>query len=110
MRNLIVLGAIALGLAATASVRAADAKANFTSKCALCHGKEGKADTKAGIKVGAKDFTDAKVQAAMKDEEMFKAIKEGLKKDGKTKMTPYSEKFSDTEIKDLVAYVRKFKQ
>ncbi len=110
MRNLIILCALALGLAATASVRAADAKANFTAKCAMCHGQDGKGETKAGVKMGAKNFTDAKVQTAMKDEEMVKAIKEGLKKDGKTKMKAYGENFSDTEIKDLVAYVRKFKQ
>jgi len=50
------------------------------------------------------------VQAAMKDEEMAKAIKEGVKdKDGKVVMKP-AEGISDEEVKGLVALVRGFKK
>ena len=60
--------------------------------------------------LGAKDYTDAKVQAEMKDEAAFKAIKEGLKdKEGKKLMGP-AEDLSDDEIKALVAYMRTFKK
>ena len=87
---------------------AASAKENYDKACAKCHGKEGKGDTKMGQKLGAKDYTDAKVQAAMKDADAFKAIKEGFKdKDGKTLMKP-SEDLSDADIKALVAYMRTF--
>ena len=34
-----------------------------------------------GEKLGIKDYTDAKVQDAMKDEDMIKAIKEGVKEE-----------------------------
>ena len=78
--------------------------------CASCHGKNGRGDTKMGRKVGAKDYTDPKVQAAMKDEEMFKAIKEGLKEGGKTKMKAHKDVLTDEEIKALVQYVRAFKK
>ena len=53
---------------AALSARAADAKATYEASCAKCHGAEGKGDTKIGQKLGVKDFTDAKVQADMKDD------------------------------------------
>jgi cytochrome c553 len=92
------------------SASAADAKATYEKDCAKCHGKEGKGDTKMGQKLGAKDYTDAKVQAELKDDVAIKAIKEGLKdKDGKTLMKP-SEGLSDADIKALVAHMRTFKK
>ena len=97
------------GCAAALNASAADAKTNWTSLCAKCHGEDGKGQTKIGAKLGVKDFTDAKVQAAMKDDAAFKAVKEGLQSDdGKTLMKPF-DTLSDDEIKTLVAYVRSFK-
>jgi cytochrome c6 len=92
------------------TVAAADAKAVYEKECSKCHGPDGKGDTKMGKKMGAKDYTDAKVQAELKDEAAFKAIKEGLKdKEDKTLMKPL-EGASDAEIKSLVAYMRAFKK
>ena len=60
--------------------------------------------------MGAKDYTDAAVQAKLKDEDAFKAIKEGLKdNDGKVLMKP-TEGVSDNDIKGLIAYMRAFKK
>jgi len=92
--------AISLAIAAMAawSARAADAKATFDEQCAKCHGADGKGQTKMGQKLGAKDYTDAKVQADLKDDAAFKAIKEGLKNDeGKALMKP-AEGLSDDDI------------
>jgi len=109
MKKLLTL-TIAICAAVAVSARAADAKANYEKDCAKCHGADGKGQTKMGQKLGAKDYTDAKVQAEMKDDAAFKAIKEGLKdKDGKNLMKP-SEGLSDDEIKALVAYMRTFKK
>jgi len=109
MKKIILLTAV-LGLAATLSVKAADAKENWDTLCAKCHGAEGKGDTKMGAKLGCKDLTDAKVQADLKDDAAFKSIKEGLKSaDDKTLMKPF-ENLSDDEIKALVAYVRTLKK
>jgi cytochrome c553 len=108
MKKILVL-AIMLGFAAALNASAADAKANWDSLCAKCHGADGKGQTKIGAKLGVKDFTDAKVQAALKDDAAFKAIKEGLQSDdGKTLMKP-ADTLSDDEIKALVAYVRSLK-
>ncbi len=95
--------------ASAISSRAADAKEIYDKDCAKCHGAEGKGDTKMGQKLNAKDFTDAKVQAELKDDAAAKAIKEGVKEDGKTKMKAFPD-LTDDEIKALVAYVRKFKK
>jgi len=96
--------------AALCSASAGDAKENYEKGCAKCHGKEGKGDTKMGQKLGIKDYTDAKVQAEMKDDAAVKAIKEGLKdKDGKVLMKP-AEDLSDADIKALVALMRTFKK
>jgi cytochrome c6 len=92
------------------SARAADAKESWDKNCQKCHGADGKGETTMGKKLKVKDYTDAKVQASMKDEEMFKTIKEGKKDGDKTLMKAFAETVSDAEIKDLVAYVRKFKK
>jgi len=97
-------------LAAGGALKAADAKENWDKQCAKCHGVDGKGQTKMGKQAGAKDYTDPKVQADLKDEVATKTIKEGLVQDGKKKMDSYAEKLNDDEIKALVAYIRAFKK
>jgi cytochrome c6 len=114
MKNIILLAAI-LGLATALSAKAAEAKETWESQCSKCHGAEGKGDTKIGAKLGCKDFTDAKVQADIKDADALKAIKEGIKDaDGKTKMKAFvagaDSPLSDDEVKALLAYVRGLKK
>lgn len=98
----------AAGLISAAS--AADAKENWEKICAKCHGPDGKGETKMGQKLGIKDLTDAKLQSELKDDQAFKAVKEGIKdSEGKIKMKP-AEGLSDDEIKGLVAFVRTLKK
>src|SRR5437764_11463266 len=109
MKKLLPLLVAVLAIPAI-SARAADAKALYAKDCAKCHGADGKGETKMGKKLGAKDYTDPKVQAEMKDDAAFKATKDGLKdKDGKVVMKP-AEGISDDDIKALVAYMRSFKK
>lgn len=103
---LVAIAAIAL---AGLSVRADDAKALYDAQCAKCHGPDGKGDTRMGKRLGAKDYTDAKVQDELTDDAAFKAIKSGLLKDDKTLMKP-SDGLSDDQIKGLIAYMRAFKK
>ena len=101
---------ITLALFATGTLtRAADVKETWDKQCAKCHGADGKGDTKMGKKLEVKDYTSAKVQADMKDEEMLKIIKEGKKEGDKTKMKAFPE-LSDADAKALVAHVRSFKK
>ncbi len=110
MKKIIVLS-LGLLMAGAVSTRAADAKELWTKDCAKCHGEDGKGKTKMGEKLGVKDYSDAKVQDKMKDEEMAKAIKEGVKdkESDKVKMKAFAD-LSDDEVKGLVAYIRKLKK
>lgn len=105
----IVLAGSAL-MAAAALALAAPVAENWENHCAKCHGADGKGQTKAGKKLNVKDYTDAKVQAEMKDADMIKATADGVTdKAGKERMKGYKDELSPEEIKDLVAYIRKFK-
>ena len=88
----------------------ADAATNWAQNCASCHGKDGSGSTMMGKKLGVKDYRDVKVQAAFSDAEAERAIKEGVKTNGKQTMKPFGSKLSDADIKALVAYVRSFKK
>ena len=109
MKKIILLASV-IGFAAALAASAADPKEIWTASCARCHGADGKGQTTMGKRLNCKDYTDAKVQAALTDEAAFKAIKEGFKdKDGKTVMRP-SANLSDDNLKALVAYMRAFKK
>src|SRR5450432_2664834 len=108
--KIIITIAISLFVASAISARAADAKQNWENHCAQCHGKDGHANTKMGMKLQAKDLTDPKAQASFTDAKAATSIKEGVKEGGKTKMTAFGSKLSDDEIKALVAYVRTLKK
>src|SRR5581483_5193575 len=87
-------------LAGFTLARAQDVKETWEKDCQKCHGPDGKGDTKMGKKVEVKDYTDPAVQASLKDDEMVKAIKEGVKdKDGKTRMKAYADTLSDAQVK-----------
>lgn len=100
---------IAIGLLAGIA-QAADVKENWEKNCQKCHGADGKGNTKMGRQSGVKDYTDPKVQEEMKDDTAVKIIKEGIVEKGKKKMDPYAEKFTDEEIKALIAHMRSFKK
>lgn len=101
--GIIFIASATLGLAAPVTE-------NWENHCTKCHGEDGKGQTKVGKKLKVKDYTDAKVQAELKDEDMVKATAEGiLDAAGKEKMKSYKDELSAEEIKELVAYIRKFK-
>jgi cytochrome c553 len=98
-------------LLAAAIGRAAPVAENWENHCTKCHGDDGKGQTKAGKKLNLKDYSDAKVQAEMKDEDMIKAITDGVTdKAGKEKMKAYKDELSAAEIKEFVGYIRKLKK
>ena len=103
--NKLILTAVAAFALTALSASAADAK----QTCAKCHGADGKGDTKMGKKLEIKDLTDAKLQASLKDEDMLKAIKEGVKDGDKLKMKA-AEGLTDDEMKALVTHVRSLKK
>jgi mono/diheme cytochrome c family protein len=78
-----------------------DTAALYKSKCQMCHGPDGKGETPAGKKFGAKDFHSADVVKAS-DDQLFKSIK-----NGKGKMP--AQKITDDQIKALIKYIRSMK-
>jgi cytochrome c553 len=107
MKSLIV----ALAAAGFSSFAFGDVAATWTAKCKSCHGADGNGTVTAMGKKpnsGLKDYTSADVQAAMKDDDMFTAIKDGVKD---TKMPGYAAKgLTDDDIKALVAHIRTLKK
>jgi cytochrome c553 len=111
MRKILALALLASTfVAAASSGSAATAAENWENSCTKCHGADGSGTTKIGKKLKLPDYTAATVQAAMKDEEMFKAIKEGVTEDGKERMKAFKDDLSDPEITDLVAYIRQMRK
>jgi mono/diheme cytochrome c family protein len=110
MKKLLLLTLI-IAVGPALAARAADAKAIYEKECAKCHGATGNGDTKMGKKVGARDLTDPKVQAELKDDKMAKSIKEGVKeKDSDKTLMKAFDTLTGEEIKALVTLVRTFKK
>lgn len=96
-----VVALLALGIVVlcNSAAQAEDAAATYKAKCAMCHGPDGKGSA-TGLKMGAHDFSSAEVQKET-DAQLTEIIAKG-----KGKMPAYDGKLKDTEIKELVAYVR----
>ena len=78
---------------------------NYKSKCQMCHGATGIGDTPMGKKLNVNDFHSAEVQKKT-DDQLFKAIKEGVNSSGKLVMPAYNGKLTDEQIRDLAKYSR----
>ena len=96
-----------LALGATAAL-AATAGENWDNNCAKCHGQDGKAQTKMGLKMKLKDYSNPASLAKFSDADLTKATAEGVKENGKEKMKGYSDKLSADEIAALVKHIRGF--
>jgi len=97
--SLVILLAAGLVALCSTSLMAQDAAGTFKAKCAMCHGADGKGSS-IGLKMGAHDFTSDDVQKQT-DAQLTDIITKG-----KNKMPAYEGKLKDTEIKDLVAFIR----
>ncbi|HLJ06310.1 MAG TPA: c-type cytochrome [Acetobacteraceae bacterium] len=105
MKKLAVLFlAVGLVLVVMPSAHAADVDAApiFKSKCAVCHGADGKGQTTMGKNLHLRDLGSEDVQK-MKGEELEKIIT-----DGKNKMPAYKGKLKEEEIDALVKLIRTF--
>jgi len=94
---LVVLGMVLL--TSPAASFADDGATLYKSKCAMCHGPDGKGETAMGKKLGLKDLASAEVQKAT-DAEINDTISKG-----KSKM-PASKSLTPDQVKDLVGFVR----
>jgi mono/diheme cytochrome c family protein len=87
----------------SAPVRGQDAGAAlYKTKCAACHGPDGKGETAIGKANKLRDLGSAEVQK-QSDAELAAVIE-----NGKGKMPAYGKSLKPEQVKDLVAYVRSF--
>ena len=82
-----------------------DARALYGSKCATCHGKDGRAKTFKAKLNRARDLTDVAWQRGVTDERIYNSIA-----NGRGKMPAFGKKLSPQEIESVAAYVRSLKK
>ena len=101
MKNTITLSVLLMiALAARAVAQAAPAKDTFASRCAMCHGSNGSAQTTMGKNLNIRDFHSADVQK-QSDADLKTVITKG-----KGKMPAFESKLSGEQIDQLVGYLR----
>jgi mono/diheme cytochrome c family protein len=76
----------------------------YKTKCAVCHGPDGKGETAVGKANKIRDLGSAEVQKQSDDE------LSGIVTGGKGKMPAYGKSLKPEQIKELVAYIRSFKK
>ncbi|HMF58330.1 MAG TPA: cytochrome c [Pyrinomonadaceae bacterium] len=78
----------------------------YAQNCARCHGADGQGDTPLGQTYGTPDFTSARwwQEHGKSNREMIAIVA-----NGKGGMPAFKRKLNQSEIKALVAYVRKFR-
>lgn len=89
------------------SLRAADGTEVFTSRCAPCHGADGKARTPAGKKLGAKDLSESKLSDAAIAQQILEGVKDAR---GHERMPAFKTKVTADEVSALVAHVKAFRR
>jgi mono/diheme cytochrome c family protein len=98
---------LALGLAILMSPAASFAEevsALFKTKCAACHGADGKGETPVGKANKLRDLGSPEVQQ-QSDAELTAIVS-----NGKNKMPAYQKSLKPEQIKDLVGFVRSLKK
>ena len=91
---------VALGSAAGFAQAGADV---YKSKCQMCHGANGAADTPTAKMMKVKPLADPDIKKLSEDD-MIASVK-----NGKGKMQPFKDKITDQQIKDSVDYYRNLK-
>jgi mono/diheme cytochrome c family protein len=82
-------------------------QSKYEARCVRCHGVSGKGNgTQAKMVFWMKmpNFTDSAYMQTRSDDVLFQKIKAG----GQGGMPAYTLEFSDSDIKDMVAYIRNF--
>jgi mono/diheme cytochrome c family protein len=104
---------VGLSLLWASGAQAADKKTErlWNSKCASCHGKDGKGKTEKGAKMKLREVQSPEFQKES-DAEFKKTINEGFKRehDGvKQEMDAYKDELKPAEIDALIAFMRELK-
>lgn len=91
---------------------AAKGEEKYKLLCVACHGEKGDGNGPAGAALNPKptNFTDAANADRLTDEHVYKVIKDGGAANGRSPlMAPWSGSLKDDELRNVAAYVQKFK-
>ncbi|MGC2185951.1 MAG: cytochrome c [Terriglobales bacterium] len=93
---------VLVGFAVTAStpLAAQDGPTLYKTKCAMCHGADGKGETPMGKKLNIRDLGSPEVQK-LTDAELTAIISKG-----KGKMPPFGGKLTAEQIGQVLAHIR----
>ncbi len=108
----IAAGSLLLSATALAQTDPKKVERAWKAKCASCHGATGKADTEKGQQMKIVDMTTPEFQAK-KDDELKKAILNGVKKEKggvKQEMDAFKDDLTPEQVDALIAYIRAFKK
>jgi cytochrome c6 len=100
-RSVVILAAL-LSFAGVAGFAQSPTEALYKSKCSMCHGAKGMADTGAAKAMKVLPITDPAVKK-LTEAQMIDAVRNGM-----GKMKPYKGSLTDAQIKDVVTYFRTF--
>jgi len=89
----LIVGPVALG-------QSSPGAATFKGKCQLCHGADGTGNTTLGKQLQAANLRSKDVQKKT-NAELHKAVH-----DGNGNMPPFAEQLSDSEIDQVIKFVR----
>ncbi len=100
----LVLGVVFVGFPATPVSGQTPGESLYKTKCAACHGPDGKGETAVGKANKLRDLGSTEVQK-QSDDELSDIVTSG-----KGKMPAYGKSLKPEQIKELVAYIRSFKK
>lgn len=100
LSGIAVVAMLCLAGSITRAQDAANGEKVYKAKCASCHGPDGKGETAAGKATRARDLCSAEVK-----KETDAGWTEIIVK-GKNKMPAYDKKITETDVKDVIAYMR----
>ena len=84
-------------------------RALYDAHCGVCHGTTGKGDGPGArvVRQPMRDFSDPAAMQVVSDRFLFEITKKGSSQFGRSNAMPaWGMKLSDTEIRDVVAYIR----
>ena len=100
VKAVLIVATLGISAATSSPARAQDGAALYKTKCAACHGADGKGETAIGKSNKVRELGSAEVQK-QSDAELTTLVEAG-----KGKMPAYGKSLKPEQVKQLVEYIR----